>query len=43
MELDTLVAYILVWPVLSAGILILLIASLIRDIVRARRDGEELL
>ncbi|HLS17405.1 MAG TPA: putative transporter small subunit [Paenalcaligenes sp.] len=43
MELDSLVAYILVWPVMSAGILILLIVSLIRDIIRARREGEELL
>lgn len=35
--------YILVWPVISAGILALLIISLIRDIRRARKTGEEMI
>lgn len=43
MSLDGLVAYILVWPLLSAGILALLIISLIKDIIHARREGKDLL
>lgn len=43
MDLDGLVTYILIWPVLSAGILILLVVSLIRDIIHARRKGKDLL
>lgn len=35
--------YILIWPVISAGVLALLIVSLIRDIRRARRTGEEMI
>lgn len=35
-----LTAYILVWPVISAGILVLLVVSLIRDLRAARRDGQ---
>lgn len=35
-----LTAYILVWPVISAGVLVLLIVSLIRDMRAARRDGQ---
>lgn len=35
--------YILIWPVISAGILVLLIISLIRDIRRARKHGEEMI
>lgn len=35
-----LTAYILVWPVISAGVLALLIVSLIRDLRAARRDGQ---
>ncbi len=34
--------YILIWPVISAGILVLLVVSLIRDIRRARKTGEEM-
>lgn len=35
-----LTVYILVWPVISAGILGLLVVSLIRDLRAARRNGE---
>lgn len=35
--------YILIWPVISAGILLLLIVSLIRDIREARKTGEEMI
>ncbi|HJD44247.1 MAG TPA: putative transporter small subunit [Candidatus Paenalcaligenes intestinipullorum] len=34
--------YILVWPVISAGILILLITALIRDLRAAKRDGNQM-
>lgn len=43
MDINELVAYILVWPVMSAGILVLLIASLVRDIIAARRAGRRML
>lgn len=32
--------YILIWPVISAGVLLLLLVSLARDIRAARRDGK---
>lgn len=35
--------YILVWPVISAGVLALLIVALIRDLRAARRDGQEMI
>ncbi len=35
--------YILIWPIISAGLLILLITALIRDIISAKRSGEEML
>lgn len=35
--------YILIWPVISAGILLLLVISLIRDIRQARKTGEEMI
>lgn len=35
-----LTAYILVWPIISAGILALLLVSLVRDLREARRDGQ---
>ncbi|HLU20349.1 MAG TPA: putative transporter small subunit [Pusillimonas sp.] len=34
--------YILIWPVISTGILIMLIVALIRDMRAARRSGEEM-
>jgi len=43
MTVAELTAYILVWPVLSAGILIMLVVALIRDIREARRTGEEMI
>jgi len=36
-------AYILIWPFISAGILVMLIVSLIRDLRAARRSGEEMI
>lgn len=43
MSIDTLVTYILVWPVISAGVLLLLVVSLIRDLRAAKREGREML
>lgn len=43
MSINELVAYILVWPVLSAIILAILVVSLIRDIIRSKREGKEML
>lgn len=34
--------YILIWPVISAGVLALLVVALIRDIRAARRGGQEM-
>ncbi len=42
MNAISLTAYILVWPVISTGILIMLIVALIRDMREARRSGEEM-
>lgn len=36
-------AYILVWPVLSTGILVMLIVALIRDLRAARRNGDDMI
>ena len=36
-------AYILVWPILSMGILIMLVVALIRDLREARRTGDEMI
>lgn len=35
--------YILIWPCISAGILLLLLVALARDIIEAKRSGEEML
>jgi len=43
MSVNAIVAYILVWPAISAGILVLLLASLANDIRTARKEGKELL
>lgn len=43
MSINELVVYILVWPVISAGILGLLVVSLIRDLRAAKREGREML
>jgi len=36
-------AYILIWPVISAAVLVMLVAALIRDVRKARRNGEEMI
>lgn len=43
MSVNAIVAYILVWPALSAGVLVLLLVSLAQDIRRARKEGKEML
>ena len=35
--------YFLVWPVISAGILILLVVSFMRDIAQARKTGKKMI
>lgn len=35
--------YILIWPVISAGVLGLLVVALIRDIRNARREGQSMI
>lgn len=35
--------YIMIWPVISAGVLALLIVALIRDLRAARRDGQSMI
>ncbi|MFT0545756.1 putative transporter small subunit [Allopusillimonas ginsengisoli] len=42
MSANMLTLYILVWPVLSAGVLALLVISLIRDMRKARKSGGEM-
>lgn len=34
--------YMMVWPVISAGILVLLVVSLVRDLRAARRNGDSM-
>jgi hypothetical protein len=36
-------AYILVWPVIAAGVLAVLLAAIVRDLRHARREGTEIL
>lgn len=43
MNFAALTAYILVWPAMSAGILILLLVALFRDLRAAKREGREML
>lgn len=35
--------YILVWPVISAGVLAVLIVALVRDLRAARRGGQNMI
>lgn len=35
--------YILIWPLISAGILALLVISLFKDIVHARKHGLDMI
>ncbi|MGO3889537.1 MAG: putative transporter small subunit [Paenalcaligenes sp.] len=41
--MNWIVTYILIWPVLSAGVLVLLIGALVRDWRAAKRDGKEMI
>jgi hypothetical protein len=34
--------YILVWPVIAAGVLAVLVVSMLRDLRLARRDGTDI-
>ena len=43
MSIELLTAYILVWPVLSAGILLLLLVALVRDARAAKREGRDMI
>lgn len=43
MSIGLLTAYILVWPVISAGILVLLLGALFIDMRNAKREGREML
>lgn len=43
MSIGLLTAYILVWPVISAGILILLLTALFRDLRAAKKAGREMI
>lgn len=41
--MNWLVFYILVWPVISAGVLAVLLVALVRDLRAAKRDGREMI
>lgn len=43
MNVTALSIYILIWPVLSVGVLALLLVSLFRDIRNAKREGRDML
>lgn len=43
MSIFGLSVYILIWPVISSGVLLLLFVALFRDFATARRDGTELI
>jgi cytochrome oxidase assembly protein ShyY1 len=38
-----LTGYILVWPILSAAVLLVLIVALVRDMRAARKDGDSMI
>lgn len=42
MNATLLALYILIWPVICAGLLVVLIGSVVRDWRDARRDGRDL-
>jgi hypothetical protein len=42
MSISWLTAYILVWPVIAAGVMAVLIASLVKDWREARRCGQKM-
>lgn len=43
MSIFGLTVYILIWPFLSAAVLLLLCVALVRDIRAARREGSEMI
>jgi hypothetical protein len=43
MNIEGLSVYILIWPFVSATILLLLCVALTRDLIAARRDGTDLI
>lgn len=43
MSVFGLTAYILVWPVLSAGVLLLLLGAFAKDFLAARKKGGDML
>lgn len=43
MSATSLTVYVLIWPILSAGVLALLLVSLVRDIRASRKNGEEMI
>jgi cytochrome oxidase assembly protein ShyY1 len=43
MSANSLAIYVLIWPILSAGVLALLIVALWRDIRASRKSGEEMI
>ena len=43
MSIGLLATYILVWPVISAGILLLLLVALFHDMRAAKREGRDML
>lgn len=42
MSIGFLTAYIMVWPVLSAGVLLVLLVALVRDMRAAKREGRDM-
>ena len=43
MSIGLLTTYILVWPVISAGVLLVLLVALFVDIRSAKREGRDML
>jgi hypothetical protein len=42
MSITALTAYVLVWPIIATGVLIVLVASVVRDMREAARKDERL-
>ncbi len=40
---NLLTLYILIWPVISIGVLAVLVVALVRDLRTARRDGKTMI
>lgn len=43
MSVFALTTYMLIWPVISAAILVLLVVSLVRDMRAARKSGKDMI